>query len=548
MKNKTAISPVVAIALILVLAVVSVTSFQSWYSTYQTDLFTELEIQSNSATSSQIKLDSLIENTLYVLNNKQENLSILSLKIDNNDCNLTKNLSLGINEINISSCLINLTTQTPDVVLVTSSSVLEKQFYLREIENTISLSIIDPYPEVYTDTFISVWNTSEAGSSGANQIILPLENGGTYNFTISSPDLIDSPINVTSYTQDTFTFNNPGIHEVNITGKIIGFNFPWTSDKLKLYDIKAWGPLQVGNASSYFYGCANLVGTFNDTLNLTNTTILSRMFRTSTKFKGNISSWDVSQVTKMDYMFFDNINFDSNLSSWDVSQVTDMEFMFYNAASFTTDLSGWDVSQVKSTKAMFYNAVNFTSDLSSWDVSQVKTIYGMFYNADNFNSDIGGWDVSQVTDMSNVFRDNEFFNQDLSSWNVSNVTTITSMFTNANAFTSDLSSWDVKNVQGMMSMFEGATNFDSDLSSWNVSKSTLMASMFNGASSFNGNISSWDVSNVGGMASMFNGASNFNQDLSSWNVSKVTTCSNIFVGATAWEVSNKMDFNSSCTP
>lgn len=66
-----------------------------------------------------------------------------------------------------------------------------------------------------------------------------------------------------------------------------------------------------------------------------------------TDFNGDISAWNVSNVTKMDSMFFECTKFNSNISTWDVSNVTDMNYMFYSCKAFNQDISSWDVSKVK---------------------------------------------------------------------------------------------------------------------------------------------------------------------------------------------------------
>ena len=43
---------------------------------------------------------------------------------------------------------------------------------------------------------------------------------------------------------------------------------------------------------------------------------------------------------------FKNIYFNGNISEWDVSNVTDVSYMFFNS-SFNQDISNWDVSNVK---------------------------------------------------------------------------------------------------------------------------------------------------------------------------------------------------------
>ena len=93
-------------------------------------------------------------------------------------------------------------------------------------------------------------------------------------------------------------------------------------------------------------------------------------------------------------------NFNQDISSWDVSNVTRMGEMFSGATSFNQDLSNWDVSNVTDMRSMFLGATAFNGDISAWDVSQVTDMSYIFFNALSFNQDIGGWDVSNVVDSS----------------------------------------------------------------------------------------------------------------------------------------------------
>ena len=47
------------------------------------------------------------------------------------------------------------------------------------------------------------------------------------------------------------------------------------------------------------------------------------------EFNGDISKWDVSNVTNMAAMFMQNERFDRDISDWDVSNVIFMDYMFY---------------------------------------------------------------------------------------------------------------------------------------------------------------------------------------------------------------------------
>jgi surface protein len=87
------------------------------------------------------------------------------------------------------------------------------------------------------------------------------------------------------------------------------------------------------------------------------------------QFNGDISKWDISNVTNMSNMF-ENSQFNSDISKWDVSSVTNMEYMFYNS-QYNGDISNWNVSNVTDMGHMFSNS-QFNGDLSKWDISRLE--------------------------------------------------------------------------------------------------------------------------------------------------------------------------------
>ena len=161
--------------------------------------------------------------------------------------------------------------------------------------------------------------------------------------------------------------------------------------------------------------------------------------RSAIRKYGDISGWDVSNVTDMGNMFEWTESFNGDLSKWDVSNVRDMKMMFWGAKSFDGDLSKWNVSNVTNMRGMFSHAHKFNGDLSKWNVSNVTNMGGMFVNAKSFDGDLSKWDVSNVTDMGFMFSNAEKFNGDLSKWDVSNVTDMDHMFRGAESFNGDLS-------------------------------------------------------------------------------------------------------------
>ncbi|MDA3854840.1 MAG: hypothetical protein PF569_01180 [Candidatus Woesearchaeota archaeon] len=176
MLNKKAISPVVAIALLLVVSVVAVVGFQNWYQSYSSEMFSDLETESNS--NEKLDIQTVIGNTLYVVSGSSSNVTLNKLQIGGIDCTIDKNLSNGMNEINVSSCLGNVSDSTPEIMIMTEDRIVKESVYLEDI--VLNSNSID-----FSNAFISVWNTSKAGSA-VNTIVLPLYNFGNaeYNFTV----------------------------------------------------------------------------------------------------------------------------------------------------------------------------------------------------------------------------------------------------------------------------------------------------------------------------------------------------------------------------
>ena len=78
---------------------------------------------------------------------------------------------------------------------------------------------------------------------------------------------------------------------------------------------------------------------------------------------------------------------EADLNDIDTSKITDMSYLFsdtiygYGLYNFNGDISGWDVSNVTTMKMMFclskFDESN--GDLANWDVSNVKSMYYMFH-------------------------------------------------------------------------------------------------------------------------------------------------------------------------
>jgi surface protein len=272
--------------------------------------------------------------------------------------------------------------------------------------------------------FISTWDTTKTGvgTTSSNQIKLPLESTGTYNFTVNWGDGNTDVITVWDQAQVTHTYTTDGVYTVTIAGTIQGFRFDNNGDRLKLLSIQQWGNLKLGNNGAYFWACSNLdLSSVSDTIDLTGTTNLFRMFANCVSLTtiNNLNSWNMSNVTDMSYMFLSTNLFNQNIGSWDTSNVTNMARMFNGATAFNQNIGPWDVSNVTDMSFMFNLAIAFNQDIGSWDTGNVTTMSYMFNTATAFNQNIGSWNVSNVTDMSFMF-----FNKSSANYSATNLDAI----------------------------------------------------------------------------------------------------------------------------
>ena len=146
------------------------------------------------------------------------------------------------------------------------------------------------------------------------------------------------------------------------------------------------------------------------TLFPTSTDELIEMIKSEMEKNGNecsLNHIDVSEITDMSFVFSankSNEKFEGDISEWDVSNVTTMAFMF-DDSNFNGDISKWDVSNVTNMSNMFENSY-FNGDLSNWNVSNVTDMCGMFYNSSftGENGDISNWNVAKLKWTDQMFR------------------------------------------------------------------------------------------------------------------------------------------------
>ncbi|WP_305982873.1 BspA family leucine-rich repeat surface protein [Roseivirga thermotolerans] len=257
-------------------------------------------------------------------------------------------------------------------------------------------------------------------------------------------------------------------------------------------DVSNWNLSRVTNMLGAFQRASSFNGDVSawDVSNVEN---MNDMFTEATAFDGNISNWDFSSATTLRNLFKNATAFTGkgDLTNMSFPAATRLDNIFEGATSFNGDISGWDVSNITDFTSLFKNASSFNGDLSSWNVGNATNLNGMFSSATSFNSDISGWDVSNVRSFGGMFQNAIAFNADLSGWNVSNATSIIVMFSGAVLFNSDISGWDVSKVNssgdGFKGVFKGATAFNQNLGQWNIANARELTDMLSNSGLSNAN-------------------------------------------------------------
>ena len=434
---------------------------------------------------------------------------------------------------------------------------------------------------------------AEVGSTSTLSYRLPLISVGSYDFNVSWGDGTSNNITTWNQTEATHTYNVVGEYDIIISeNSSSGVNgISWATqdgdtltpanDRLKLTNVKSWGPAILSLDNRIFNLCRNWYMTATDVPNFSDKSFRNGrnyFFQENNNLSGDFSNWgtvDSPLIGEFRNFFSNttltgvnpNLNFYANPSSgssgggitsiqgafarcdftgsfsnWDLSQITDFSQLFYFNSSYNNpEIVNLEVSNSINTSFMFGFATSFNQDISGWDVSSVTNMSAMFDTATSFNQDISGWDVSSVTNMNSMFNDAVVFNVDISGWDVSNVTTFERMFAKDGStnmiFNQPVGSWTTTALtgDGLDFVFIRNTAFNQPLDNWNTSNITRLYRTFYDATAFNNDItSSWDVSKVTNFQESFRGATSFNQDLSTWNVSSGSNFIGMFNGCTSF--------------
>ena len=272
----------------------------------------------------------------------------------------------GVSRINMNFFL----TPTPEIVL--PDDITSEETF------TLTLTVTDDGPNSVSDSlnvtvvptdgaFITTWEPS----GPPHRINLPLT--GTYDVVWG-----DGTAEEDGSAGAFHTYQSSGTYTVLVTDGIRHMNHNILGNSSELESIEQWGDARWTSMQSMFKGASNMTYEATDTPDLSEGPSMHSMFEGATSFTGDLSGWDVSNVSTMISTFRDASSFNSDLSNWNVSSVTTMLGMFRGASSFNSNISGWDVSGVTNMGHMFEGATAFEQNLGKWyvtidDASIVRT-------------------------------------------------------------------------------------------------------------------------------------------------------------------------------
>jgi len=135
-------SPVIATSILLVVSVVSIMSFQNWFSSYSTDIFSNVEISKKSLGNG-IEIIDVVGRNLYIKNNNDYDFAIKEMKIDDLNCDTVDAFSDPIiinksiiTKVSLSNCFFNLSSKEREIIIL--SGKLEYNFSTVIIDKEIN--------------------------------------------------------------------------------------------------------------------------------------------------------------------------------------------------------------------------------------------------------------------------------------------------------------------------------------------------------------------------------------------------------------------------
>lgn len=204
--------------------------------------------------------------------------------------------------------------------------------------------------------FICTWSVNDGDT-----VALPIQIGINLNSIVVDWDgaVLEYPARpiLTADDRPKHTYPVGGIKTITVNGRLPGWSFYLVPNK-KIVSIVSYGQLELHPGitrngelfNPVFEGCSlleRLPANGNKLMLPSNcVSMFQQCNRLGITGNSGVETLDTSNVTTMRRMFSSTgvKPFNGNVTGWNVSQVTDMYLMFLNCTNFTGgDLSKWDV-------------------------------------------------------------------------------------------------------------------------------------------------------------------------------------------------------------
>jgi hypothetical protein len=173
---------------------------------------------------------------------------------------------------------------------------------------------------------------------------------------------------------------------------------------------------------------------------------------------GPLCLWDVSAIKDFHYACASSSNappFSSDLY-WSTSSATSMQGVFYSNTEFKGDLSTWDVSNVKMMRSMFANSGIQNSGIAYWNTACLQDASYMFSESGlRPDVDLSKWNTKHCSDMDSMFKKTAIVNSGIGRWDVRAAKT--DYMLEGTHFSGDLDEWPMKQrddaLKGVLTRF-----------------------------------------------------------------------------------------------
>ncbi|USN44960.1 MAG: SBBP repeat-containing protein [Candidatus Woesearchaeota archaeon] len=171
--TKKAISPVIAVALLLVVAVVAVVFFSTWFDSFRSALFAKAE--SETASGQSVGVVDLVGDELFF--QAGTGTAVSNVKASGTDCEFSTGVFSGLHIFDLGSCL-NASGDSVEVAVFTDKGIYSKKFFVKEQYQSHELMPVLLWNRTL-NLSDHVWFYDIAHDSGNIYLVGGIENGVT---------------------------------------------------------------------------------------------------------------------------------------------------------------------------------------------------------------------------------------------------------------------------------------------------------------------------------------------------------------------------------